>query len=136
MRRLGRRLRARYDYAFFQVSHEWPLLVSVGGVILGAATILPSAVGIVLGVIAFVVGLGAFLRDVHELRRRWADYEFTAIAAPFPASSIPPQGVYPVASARLIPALGTALVSDPIDQAIPATDIPAQLDDEAYRLPQ
>src|ERR1700745_9488 len=94
MRRLGRRLRARYASRFFQVGHEWPLLLSVAGVILGAATILPSAVGIVLGVIAFVVGLGAFLRDVHELRRRWADYGFTAIAAPFPASSITTPGAY------------------------------------------
>src|SRR5512146_3475067 len=103
MRRLGRRLRARYDYASFQVSHEWPLLLSVAGVLLGAATILPSAVGIVLGVIAFVVGLGEFLRHVHELRRRWADYEFTAIAAPFPTSSIPRPGAYPDARYLHIP---------------------------------
>jgi 8-oxo-dGTP pyrophosphatase MutT (NUDIX family) len=136
MRRLGRQLRARYDYVFFQVSREWPLLLSVAGVILGAATILPSAVGIVLGAIAFVVGLGEFLRHVHELRRRWADYEFTTIAAPFPTGSIPPPGAYPDASYLHIPGRGTALVSDPIDQAIATTDLPAQLDGEAYRLPR
>jgi 8-oxo-dGTP pyrophosphatase MutT (NUDIX family) len=136
MRRLGRRLRARYDYAFFQVSNEWPLLLSVAGVILGAATILPSAVGIVLGVIAFVVGLGEFLRHVHELRRRWADYEFTTIAAPFPTGSIPPPGAYPDPVYLHAPGRGTALVSDPIDQAIVATDIPAQLEGETYRLPK
>jgi ADP-ribose pyrophosphatase YjhB (NUDIX family) len=135
MRRLGRRLRARYDYAVFQVSNEWPLLLSVAGVILGAATILPSGVGIVLGVIAFVVGLGEFLRHVHELRRRWADYEFTMIAAPFPTGSIPPPGAYPDPVYLHAPGRGTALISDPIDQAIAATDIPAQLDDETYRLP-
>jgi hypothetical protein len=135
MRQLGRRLRARYDYAAFLVSHEWPLLLSVAGVILGAATILPSAVGIVLGVIAFAVGLGEFLRHVHELRRRWADYEFTAIAAPFPTSSIPPPGAYPEPVYLHVPGRGTALVSDLIDQAVAATEIPAQLDDEAYRLP-
>ena len=136
MRRLGRRLRARYDYVSFQVSHEWPLLLSVAGVILGAATILPSAVGIVLGVIAFVVGLGEFLRHVHELRRRWADYEFTTIAVPFPADGIPPPGAYPDASYLHIPGRGTALISDPIDHVIVTTDIPAQLDDETYRLPR
>jgi ADP-ribose pyrophosphatase YjhB (NUDIX family) len=136
MRRLGRQLRARYDYAFFQVSNEWPLLLSVAGVILGAATILPSAVGIVLGVIAFVVGLGEFLRHVHELRRRWADYEFTTIAAPFPTGSIPPPGAYPDPVYLHVPGRGTALVSDPIDQAIAATEITAQLDDETYRLPK
>ncbi len=111
-------------------------MLSVAGVILGAATILPSAVGIVLGVIAFVVGLGEFLRHVHELRRRWADYEFTTIAAPFPTGSIPPPGAYPDPVYLHAPGRGTALVSDPIDQAIVATDIPAQLEGETYRLPK
>ena len=95
MRQWVRRLRSRYDYAAFQVSNEWPVLLSVVGVVLGAVTILPSSVGIVLGAIAFVLGLGAFLRDLHELRRRWADYEFTAIAAPFPTATIKPPGAYP-----------------------------------------
>ena len=95
MRRLGRLLRSQYDYAIFQVSNEWPLVLTVAGVILGAVTILPSTVGIVLGAIAFVAGLGEFLRDLHEFRRRWADHEFTAIAAPFPTSRIPPPGAYP-----------------------------------------
>lgn len=135
MRRLGRRIRSWWDYAFFQASSEWPLLLSVAGVILGAATILPSTVGIVLGVIAFVVGLGAFLRDLHELRRRWADYEFTAIPAPFP-TAIPPPGAYPEPVYLHVLGRGTALVSDPIDRAIASQDIAARLDDEPYRLPK
>jgi hypothetical protein len=136
MRQLGRRLRSRYDYVFFQVSNEWPLLLSVAGVILGAVTILPSAVGIVLGVIAFVVGLGAFLRDVNELRRRWADYEFTAIAAPFPTDTIPPPSAYPDPVYLHVPGRGTALVSDPIDQTVASRPIDALLDEESYRLPK
>jgi 8-oxo-dGTP pyrophosphatase MutT (NUDIX family) len=136
MRRLGRLLRSRYDYAFFLVSNEWALLLSVAGVILGAVTILPSAVGIVLGAIAFVVGLGEFLRDLHEFRRRWADYEFTAIAVPFPTSTVPPPGAYPAPIYIHIPGRGTALVSDPIDQALATADIQAQLADEPYQLPK
>jgi 8-oxo-dGTP pyrophosphatase MutT (NUDIX family) len=60
MPRFGRRLRSRRDYALFQIT------------------------------IAFIIGLGAFLRDVRELRRRWSDYEFTTIAAPFPPLSAMP----------------------------------------------
>ena len=73
MRRLVRWIRARFDYIFFLVSNEWPLLLSVIGVILGAVTILPSSVGIALGVVAFVLGMATFLRDVHEVRGRWSD---------------------------------------------------------------
>lgn len=136
MRKLRRRLRSRYDYAFFQVSNEWPLLLSVGGVILGAATILPSSVGIVLGAIAFSIGLGAFVRDVIELRRRWADYEFTAVPAPFPTDTIPPPSAYPSPMYLYVPGRGTALVSDPIDRALSSHPIDARLDEEPYRLPK
>jgi hypothetical protein len=136
MGQLVRRLRSRCDYAFFQVSNEWPLLLSIAGVIFGAAAILPSSVGIVLGAIAFVVGLGAFLRDVHELRRRWADYEFTAIAAPFPTATIPPPSVYPEPLYLYMPGRGTALVSDPVDRAVASQPIAARLDEEPYRLPK
>src|SRR5258708_13093898 len=110
MRGLGRLLRSQYDYAFFQVSNEWPLVLTVAGVILGAVTILPSTVGIVLGAIAFVAGLGEFLRDLHEFRRRWADHEFTAIAAPFPTSRIPPPGPYPAPVYIHVPSPATAPV--------------------------
>ena len=55
---------------------------------------------------------------VPLVARRWADYEFTAIAAPFPTSSIPPPGAYPDASYLHIPGQSTALVRHPIDQAI------------------
>jgi hypothetical protein len=136
MLQLVPRLRARYDYAFFQLSNEWPLMLSVFGVILGAVTILPSSVGIVLGAIAFVLGLGAFLRDVHELRRRWADYEFTAIAAPFPTATIKPPAAYPVPVYLYVPNRGTALVSDPVDEALASQPMHAQLDEELYHLPK
>jgi len=136
MRRLGRLLRSQYDYAFFMVSKEWALVLSVAGVILGAVTILPSAVGIVLGAIAFVLGLGAFLRDVHEFQRKWADYEFTAIAVPFPVSTTPPPGAYPAPVYIHVPGRGTALVSGPIDDALTRASIQARLADESYQLPK
>jgi hypothetical protein len=136
MRRLGRQLRSRYDYALFQMTNEWPILLSIAGVILGAATILPSAVGIVLGIIAFVIGSGAFLRDVQELHRRWSDYEFSAIAVPFPTGSIPPPRAYPDPVYLHVPGRGTALVSDAIDKAIIGGGMTARLDDEPYRLPK
>jgi len=136
MRRLVRRLRSWYDYTSFLASNEWPLLLSVAGVILGAVTILPSSVGIVLGAVAFVLGLGAFLRDVHETRRRWADYEFTGIAAPFPTAVIKPPPAYPDPIYLYIPGRGTALVSDPVDRAIASQPMDARLDEEPYRLPK
>lgn len=123
-------------FMVFQTTNEWPILLSLAGVILGAATILPSTVSIVLGSIAFVVGLGAFLRDVQELRRRWSDYEFSVIAVPFPAASIPPPSAYPDPVYLHVPGRGTALVSDAIDRAVASGGIAAQLDDEPYQLPR
>jgi 8-oxo-dGTP pyrophosphatase MutT (NUDIX family) len=110
--------------------------MSIAGLILGAVTILPSAVGIVLGAIAFVLGLVAFLRDVAELRRRWSEYEFSAIAAPFPTGRIPPPAAYPDAVYLHVPGRGTALVSDAIDRFIAGKDITAELGEEPYRLPK
>lgn len=136
MRRLALWLRSRYDYAYFQLSNEWFLSLSLVGVILGAVTILPSSVGIVLGIIAFVFGLGAFLRDVRELRRRWANYKFTAIAAPFPTDMIRPPGAYPDPLYLHVPNRGTALVSAPVDQAVASQSMAVRLDDELYRLPK
>jgi 8-oxo-dGTP pyrophosphatase MutT (NUDIX family) len=130
------RIRSRYDYSFFQVTNEWPIVLSIAGVVLGAVTILPSTVGIVLGAIAFVLGLGAFLRDLIELRRRWSDYEFSAIAAPFPTRIIPPPAAYPDAFYLHVPGRGSALVSNAIDRFVAGKDIPAELDEEPYRLPK
>jgi hypothetical protein len=90
----------------------------------------------VLGVIALVVGLGAFLRDVRELQRRWSDYEFSAIAVPFPTASIPPPLAYPEPLYLHVPGRGTALVSDAIDQAVADGGTAAQLDEEPYQLPK
>ena len=138
MRGLMRKLRSRYDHAVFHMRNEWPLLLSVMGVILGVVTILPSSVGIVLGVVAFVLGLGAFLRDVHELRRRWDDYEFTRIAAPFPTAVIKPPSAYPDPVYLYVPGegRGTVLLSDLVDKAVASQDMVARLDEEPYRLPK
>jgi hypothetical protein len=44
-----------------------------------------EAVGVVLSTVALALGVTTFTRDVRLLRRRWAGFEFAAIAAPFPA---------------------------------------------------
>lgn len=136
MRGLTRRLRSHRDYVVFQVVNEWPILISAAGVILGAATILPSAVAIALSIIAFFIGVVAFGRDVRQLRRRWSDYEFSAIVAPFPTDAIPPPPSYPDAVYLHIPNRGTALVSNAIDQTVARHDLVAKLDEEPYRLPR
>jgi hypothetical protein len=76
------------------------------------------------------------MRDIHELRRRWADYEFTAIAAPFPTDTIKPPGAYPDALYLYVPNRGTALVSDPIDKALARQSMDARLDEDPYHLPK
>ena len=107
-----------------------------------------TSLSIETAAIAFVVTLGEFLRDQHEFQRQWADYEFTAIAAPFPASTtggttgsmtagtMPPPGAYPAPVYIHLPSRGTALVSDPIDHALLTIDMQARLADEAYQLPK
>lgn len=76
------------------------------------------------------------MRDVRELRRRWSDYEFSAIAVPFPAKSIPPPSAYPEPVYLHVPGRGTALVSDAIDRAVAGGRTATQLDDEPYQLPK
>ena len=136
MRRLWRQLRSRYDFGFFQVREEWPLLLSVAGVILSIGALVPTSVAIVLGVLAFGFGLGVVVRNVLELRRRWKDYEFRAIPAPFPTDTIPPPSAYPEPTYLYLPGRGTALVSDPIDRLVASQAIAARLDEEPYRLPK
>lgn len=136
MTSLIRRLRSRFDYILFQLAYEWPLMLSAAGVVLGVSTILPSTAAIVLSVIAFIVGLGALLHDLNQLRRRWSDYEFSSIAAPFPVDQIPPPASYPAPIYLNVPNRGTALVSDAIDQTIAGQDLMAELDEEPYRLPR
>src|SRR6185369_354548 len=82
MGKLTRRARAKADYFGFIGAREWPLAASGVGVALGVVTILPSAVGVVLSVVALALGVATFTRDVRLLRRRWAGFEFTTIAAP------------------------------------------------------
>jgi hypothetical protein len=136
MGRLARRLRCRRDYIVFQVTKQWPILLSVAGVILAASAILPDAITIPLSVLAFITGAVALLREVRQLRREWADYDFSAIAAPFPTEAIPPPPSYPDAVYLHLPNRGTALISDAIDQAIARHDLAVELDDELYRLPR
>jgi 8-oxo-dGTP pyrophosphatase MutT (NUDIX family) len=136
MSTLGRRIRSRWDYVFFQVANEWPILLSAVGVILAAAAILPSSVAIVLGVIAFVVGVGALVRDLDQLRRQWSQYEFRLIAAPVRATVLPPPRAYPDPVYLYIPGRGTALISNGIDRVVTENELAAELDEEPYVLPK
>ena len=71
---LTRRARAKADYLGFIGAREWPLAASGLGVVLGFGfgfgfvTILPSAVGVVLSVVALGLGPATFTRDVRPLR--------------------------------------------------------------------
>lgn len=94
MGKLTRRARAKADYLGFLGAREWPLAASGLGVVLGVVTILPSAVGVVLSVVALALGVATFTRDLRLLRRRWAGFEFTTIAAPFPTAELPPPPAY------------------------------------------
>ncbi|MCI2419510.1 hypothetical protein MOQ72_18870 [Saccharopolyspora sp. K220] len=135
MRKLIRRARSRADYTWFMAVREWPVLVSALGVLLGAITILPSAVGIVVSIIALVLGTATFIRDLHNLRKRWSSYEFSLIAAPFPHQEIPAPAAYPKAEYSYLPNRGTALHGDEIDRTLQERTFTVRLADEPYRLP-
>nr|BFF04090.1 hypothetical protein GCM10020241_57650 [Streptoalloteichus tenebrarius] len=136
MGKVSRLVRARADYVGFLLSREWPVVLSGAGVLLGAVTILPSAVGVALSMIALVLGSVTFARDFRLLRRRWASYEFSLIAAPFPTEDVPPPSTYPNASYLHVPNRGTALVSDGIDRELAARPLPVEVDERPYRLPR
>jgi hypothetical protein len=135
MRKLTRRARAKADYFGFIGAREWPLAASGLGVLLGVVTILPSAVGVVLSVVALALGVTTFTRDVRLLRRRWAGFEFTAIAAPFPAADLPPPAAYPPSGYLAVPARGIALVSDTIDRDLWGGQHTITVAEKPYRLP-
>lgn len=48
-----------------------------------------------LSVPAPALGTATFVRDLRMLRARWAGFEFSAIAAPFPTAELPPPPAYP-----------------------------------------
>ncbi|MFE2753791.1 hypothetical protein ACFXGA_17525 [Actinosynnema sp. NPDC059335] len=132
---LLRRVRARLDYAAFIGAREWPVLVAGVGVLLGAVTVLPSSFGVVLSVVALVLGVTTFARDVRLTRARWSAHEFSVIAAPFPHAEVPPPARYPDARYLAVPGRGTALVSDELDEAVRGADRPVEVLEEPYRLP-
>ncbi|MER6991861.1 hypothetical protein ABT337_25565 [Saccharopolyspora hirsuta] len=135
MRKLLRRARSKADYTWFLAVREWPVLVSALGVLLGAITILPSAVGVAISVIALLLGTATFVRDFRNLRQRWSSHEFSLIAAPFPHEQLPPPAAYPDAAYSYLPNRGTALLSDEIDRTLRDRTFTVRLADEPYRLP-
>ncbi|MEV4057143.1 hypothetical protein AB0J55_38570 [Amycolatopsis sp. NPDC049688] len=135
MGKLTRRARAKVDYLGFIGAREWPLAASGLGVVLGVVTILPSAVGVVLSVVALALGVATFTRDVRLLRRRWAGFEFTTIAVPFPTAELPPPPAYPESAYLAVPARGTALVSAAIDRDLWTERHTIDVAEERYRLP-
>jgi hypothetical protein len=135
MGKLTRRARAKADYLGFIGAREWPLAASGLGVVLGVVTILPSAVGVVLSAVALALGLATFTRDVRLLRRRWAGFAFTTIAAPFPTAELPPPSAYPPSEYLAVPARGTALVSAAIDRDLWTERHTITVAEEPYRLP-
>ncbi|MBP2340429.1 8-oxo-dGTP pyrophosphatase MutT (NUDIX family) [Saccharothrix coeruleofusca] len=127
--------RSRLDYLVFLGSREWPVLVAGVGVLLGAMTVLPSSIGVALSVVALVLGVLTFTRDVRLLRARWSAYDFSVIAAPFPHQEVPPPAGFPEGRYLAVPGRGTALVSDVVDEGLRGHDFPVELAEERYRLP-
>lgn len=127
--------RAKVDYLRFLGAYEWPVLVAALGVLLGAVTVLPSSIGVVLSLVALTLGAVTFVRDVRLLRRRWAAHDFSVIAAPFPHERVPVPAGYPDARYLVVPGRGTALVSDVIDKAVRDREFPVELNEDPYRLP-
>jgi hypothetical protein len=74
--------------------------------------------------------------DAHHTGLGWADYEFSAPAAPFPVDAVRPPPSYPDPVYLRIPGRGTALVSNPIDRALPGPGLVSELAREPYRLPE
>lgn len=132
---VSRWLRAKVDYFRFLGAHEWPITVAALGVLLGAVTIVPSTIGAVLSVVALVLGIVTFVRDLRALRGRWAAHDFSAIATLFPRERMPAPAGYPDARYLAVPGRGTGLVSDAIDAALRERDFPVEFDEEPYRLP-
>jgi hypothetical protein len=130
-----RRIRAKVDYLAFVGAREWPVLVSLAGVALGVVAFVPTAVTLVISVVAFVLGLLTLWRDAHSLRTRWSGYRFTTIIAPFPLDEIPAPKTYPDAKYLVFPNRGTALVSDAMDKWVAENEIQFTVADEPYRLP-
>lgn len=137
MRRIRLLVRARFDRLRYSMGHEWPLLLSAAGVLIGVITILPSAVGVVLSLLALVLGVVTLVRDVRNFRRRWSTHDFARIAAPFPTAELPPPAAYPEDARYLVvPNRGAGLVSDDIDRALSEKDMEFTLAEQSYQLPR
>ncbi|SDM63372.1 hypothetical protein [Allokutzneria albata] len=135
MPKLLSRTRTRTDYLAFLLSREWPVLLSATGVVLGVVTLLPSALGLALSVLALLLGTITLIRDVRLLRGRWSAYDFSTIAAPFPSAELPPPLSYPDARYLHIPNRGTVMLSAEMDKALQTRRFTVEIDEEPYRLP-
>ncbi|MCP3803919.1 hypothetical protein NLX83_32090 [Allokutzneria sp. A3M-2-11 16] len=135
MPKLLSRTRTRTDYLAFLLSREWPVLLSATGVVLGVVTLLPSALGLALSVIAVLLGTITLIRDVRLLNARWSAYDFSTIAAPFPATELQPPVSYPDAHYLHIPNRGTVMLSAEMDKALRTRRFTVEIDEEPYRLP-
>lgn len=127
--------RAKADYLRFLGAHEWPIVVAALGVLLGVVTVLPSPVGVVLSVVALVLGVITFTRDLRALRRRWAAHDFSMIATMFPQDRMAVPVGYPQARYVAFPGRGTALVSAAVDETLREQDFAVEVAEEPYRLP-
>lgn len=131
----GTRIRARWDYLSFVTIRVWPLIVGIGGVLLGVVTLAPSQWGLGLSIAALIVGFGMFVRDVVNTRQQWSRLQCVAVASSFPVTEVQLPTGYEGASFLSVPNRGTMLVLRGSDLMLQEGPIPVELDPTPYRLP-
>jgi 8-oxo-dGTP pyrophosphatase MutT (NUDIX family) len=101
----------------------------------GVVTLAPSQWGLVLSVIAVIVGLGMFVRDVVVARQQWSRLQCVAVASPFPVAEVQPPLGYEESVYLSVPSRGTMLVRPDVDRVLQEGPMSVELDPTPYRLP-
>ncbi|NUS74221.1 MAG: hypothetical protein HOQ05_12560 [Corynebacteriales bacterium] len=130
----GLRIRARRDYWNFVVKYEWPILLTIMGVVLGVVTILPSAAALALSVLALALGITSLMLEYRNLRDRWSSFTFSPVSELFPVHETPSPPSYTEPVRHSFPNRATAITDNAIDRHLRQAAVPALVEDEPYEL--
>lgn len=129
------RIRTGWEYLKYVGRPEWPIGLAVVGVVLGAVTLLPTAVGLVLSVLGLGLGLVTLAHDLRHFVSRWRTYEIDQVVSAFPTDRVGAPREYPEPAYVTAANRGTMLLDGTVNRYLRTAAVPVVVDDEPYHLP-
>lgn len=129
------RIRSLRDYVTYVGRPQSAIGLAVAGLVLGAATILPSRAAVTLALVGLALSLLALGRDLRHLLSSWQPYEVASVRSDFPVHRVRPPRGYEQSTFFVAPNRGTMLLDATIDEHLRSHRTPAIVEPDRYRLP-